>query len=321
MPSDDEQPNLTPLAGGHRGETFLAAIGGEKTVVRIYGRSWARRGDAAAEIDAATLRLVSGLVPAPAVIEVRRGNGDSGLPPLLVTSFVEGSRLDDLLPKLDEKELRTVSRNVGVIVARLAQMPMLTMGPFVDGRLRVGSVPPDAHALSDRVEAKILQSPALRAWSSTDLKALRGYALHSQGMLSDVLRRTLVHGDFDPTNVLVDRETLTVTAVVDWELAHAGVPLADLGNLLRVTRTLPEKPRALLQETVLRAYAELVPDAPPGIGAKRTAQLALDHLHERARAADLAKLVELAARGEESPVTKAAHDLLQADVRAYRAQS
>jgi aminoglycoside phosphotransferase (APT) family kinase protein len=42
-------------------------------------------------------------------------------------------------------------------------------------------------------------------------------------------RRTLVHGDFRNGNLLVDESGLV--AVLDWELAHLGDPLQDLGYL------------------------------------------------------------------------------------------
>jgi aminoglycoside phosphotransferase (APT) family kinase protein len=42
-------------------------------------------------------------------------------------------------------------------------------------------------------------------------------------------RRTLVHGDFRLGNVIVDTDGLA--AVLDWELAHAGDPMEDLGWL------------------------------------------------------------------------------------------
>ena len=40
--------------------------------------------------------------------------------------------------------------------------------------------------------------------------------------------RVLVHGDYGPQNVLIDPETLRITAVLDWEWAHAGHPVEDL---------------------------------------------------------------------------------------------
>ena len=35
----------------------------------------------------------------------------------------------------------------------------------------------------------------------------------------------LVHGDYGPQNVLLDRADLEITAVLDWEWAHAGHPV------------------------------------------------------------------------------------------------
>jgi aminoglycoside phosphotransferase (APT) family kinase protein len=45
-------------------------------------------------------------------------------------------------------------------------------------------------------------------------------------------RACLVHGDYKFPNVMIDVETGAVRAVLDWELATLGDPLADLGNLL-----------------------------------------------------------------------------------------
>jgi aminoglycoside phosphotransferase len=40
--------------------------------------------------------------------------------------------------------------------------------------------------------------------------------------------RVLVHGDYGPNNVLLDPATSQVTAILDWEWAHAGDPAEDL---------------------------------------------------------------------------------------------
>jgi len=45
----------------------------------------------------------------------------------------------------------------------------------------------------------------------------------------------LVHGDFNPTNVLI--EDGRVSAVIDWEFAHSGAPWGDIGNLRRHVST------------------------------------------------------------------------------------
>jgi aminoglycoside phosphotransferase (APT) family kinase protein len=219
-----EFASLEPLDGGWSGETFVADAGGERTVVRIYG---GRRGPAAAEIDAAVLRLVRGLVPVPAVLEVRRPDPTTGLPGLLVTEFLPGVRGDLLLPTLDGDGLRRVGRAVGRIVATLGGMPQLERGIFADGDLTV--------------EPLELELPPLLG----DLGAA------AQALLDEETRTCLVHSDLNPKNLLVDPHTLEISGLLDWEFAHAGHPFTDLGNVLRFDR------EPAYVEAVLTGYAEL----------------------------------------------------------------
>lgn len=279
---------LAPLAGGHSGETFLAESAGERSVVRIYGERSAWRGPEAAQVDAAVLRLVRGLLPVPEVLEARRPDPAAGSPGLLVTSFLPGTRLDLLLPELDEAARRTVGRHLGALVARLAQMPMPRPGIFVDGDLRVEPLP--GGDLVGFVEAR-RRATALEDWVPQAYDALLGVADRAAGMLETVRRTCLVHSDLNPKNLLVDPGSLEVTGLLDWEFAHAGLPVTDLGNLLRFER------EPVFMEAVLGVYMDRVPDA-------------TDDTLDLARAADLYALVDLAARRGQNPVAERAHDLL-----------
>lgn len=288
-------PSLTPLAGGHSGETFLAEVAGERSVVRIYAGRGAGRGENAAEVDAAVLRLVRGLLPVPEVLEVRRADVSAGTPALLVTSWLAGTRLDELLPEIDDELAATIGHHLGMVVARLAQMPMLTAGVFLDGELRVAPMPPELADLPSWVETRSAGT-ALGEWAEAGRAALGDLADRAQEILDLTDRACLVHSDFNPKNVLVDPSTGEVTGLLDWEFAHAGSPFTDLGNLLRFDR------RSAFAEAVLAAYSENVVDAP-------------DDLLDRARAADLFALVDLAARRGENPVADRAHHLLLAVAR------
>jgi aminoglycoside phosphotransferase (APT) family kinase protein len=115
-------------------------------------------------------------------------------------------------------------------------------------------------------------------------------AADADELLWDVGRVCLVHSDFNPKNLLVDMDTGTVTGLVDWEYAHAGLPYTDLGNLLRFER-------GQFGDAVFAAYERHTPTPDP--------QALL-----RARAADLWALVELASRAGANPVTDRAHALL-----------
>jgi aminoglycoside phosphotransferase (APT) family kinase protein len=282
--------SLVPLEGGHSGQTFLAEAVGERTVVRIYARP-SHRGSAAHEVDAALLSLVRGLVPVPEVLEVRHAAGD-GMPALLVTSFLPGRRADLLLPDLNVAGLEALGTHLGALLARLAAMPMLRTGMFVDGDLRI-----------DPFVAADLDLTAYVGGLGLDLgpgeqAGLDEVAEAAQADLDTVRRVSLVHSDFNPKNLLVDPETLEVTGLVDWEFAHAGNPYADLGNLLRFDR------EPAFADAVLSTYAEAMGEHP---------QRVLD----LARAADLFALAELAARRGQNPVADRAHARLRA-IGAHR---
>ncbi len=284
---------LTPLAGGHSGETFLADVAGERTVVRVYGGRGRARGAEAPAIDAAVLRLVRGLLPVPDVLEVQRARPEVDAPGLLVMSYLPGARLDLLLPDLPEDARVTVGHRLGVLLARLAMMPLSRPGRFVDDRLLVEPFP--EADLAGFLEAR-RAGTALADWPASDHAALLRVADHAQALVDRVRRACLVHGDLNPKNLLVDPTTLEVTGLVDWEFAHAGTPGEDLGNLLRFDRDPP------FADAVLAAYRRDAVDAGADV---------LD----RARAADLVALVDLAARRGESPVTERAHALLTAIAR------
>lgn len=286
---------LVPLAGGHSGETFLAEAAGERSVVHIYAGRGATRGDNAAEVDAAVLRLVRGLVPVPEVLEVRRADPSAGTPALLVTSHLPGRRLDEVLPDADEDLAAALGAEVGAVLSRLAQMPMPRAGTFLDGELRIGPLPPGAEDLPAWV-ATHLTDTSLSDWSSEDQAALTELAEKAQDIADRSTRVCLVHSDFNPKNLLVDPGNATVTGVLDWEFAHAGSPFSDVGNLLRF-----DVPAAFA-DAVLTTYAGRVPDAPAD-------------LLDRGRAADMWALVELAARAGANPVAQRAHDLLLAIAR------
>ena len=83
-------------------------------------------------------------------------------------------------------------------------------------------------------------------------------------------RRGIVHGDFRLDNVVLDPSGPEVAAVLDWEMATLGDPLADLGLLLTYAGALAEVDNPIAEamsaqlgwpdgETLVELYSELVP--------------------------------------------------------------
>jgi aminoglycoside phosphotransferase (APT) family kinase protein len=288
--------SLTPLDGGWSGETFVAEVAGERSVVRIYAGA-SHRGENAHDVDAALLRLVRGLVPVPEVLDVRRADPGADLPALLVTSFLPGVRADLLLPELDDRGLAVLGSRLGRILADLAGMPMLRSGPFVDGDLSIGSFTMEGQSIDGLPAFLAGHEEAFVHWRQSELEGLRELVVDAQALLDTVGRFCLVHSDVNPKNLLVDPDTLEVTGLLDWEFAHAGHPYTDLGNLLRFDR------QPALAAAVLEAYVARHGGTP-------------EEALAMARAADLWALVDLAARRGQNPVADRAHDLLLAIARS-----
>jgi aminoglycoside phosphotransferase (APT) family kinase protein len=286
--------SLVPLEGGWSGQTFVAEAAGERSVVRVYPP--ASRDGVGAELDAAVLRLVRGLVPVPEVLEVRPGDASLDRPGLLVTSWVDGVRGDEVLPTLSSAQLSGLGSRLGDLAADLGGMPMLRAGTFADPELTVRPFDLDLPAYVADLE------PRLGHLSVDELDGLREVAVEAQTLLDTVGRVCLVHSDLNPKNLLLDPVSLDLVAVLDWEFAHAGHPFTDLGNLLRFDRD-PAYAGAMLE-----AYA-----ARRGVPPEQALPLA--------RAADLFALAELSTRRAENPVAARADRLLRAVARARDADA
>lgn len=89
---------------------------------------------------------------------------------------------------------------------------------------------PEAAAAELASWERILRKDQIESYPELD------FALAVLGNSAPVSARTvLVHGDFKPGNILI--ENGRVTSLLDWELAHLGDPLEDLGWVTQPLRT------------------------------------------------------------------------------------
>ena len=284
---------LAPLAGGYSGETFVAGVGDDAAVVRVYARNPER-----AVIDAALLRLLRGVAPVPSVIESRAPTDES--PGLLVTGLVPGVSLDQVLARpprrLDWEEL---GLSLGYLLGRLSCLPYLRPGAFVDADLTLSSAgfPSDLRAWAQHHR----DTGRLATWQEHDWSALLELIDQAGDLLDTDVdtpadRTVLVHSDFNPKNILVDTREWYVTALVDWEFAHAGSVYADFGNFTRFERD------DRLIEPMIEAMVDTAPSS-------------LRDPYGKGRAVDLWALIELAGRPHSNPVAEMATTLLLAQAR------
>jgi aminoglycoside phosphotransferase (APT) family kinase protein len=213
-----------PLTSGRANTVYAVETTHGKLVLRLHVRS-----PESCAKERALHALVQGSVPIAPLLGVCEDLDVVGHP-FSVTAFVEGATLEQVLLGGNELRIETAARSLGHTLARLTQFRFQTFGDL----------------LAERGGHGLHVSP----WSSSDFYRLilfESLAASRLGALRDRVWRLvqtsgerfvdrwpphLVHGDFNPSNLLLDASG-EVSAVLDWEFSHAGKLWMDLGNLLR----------------------------------------------------------------------------------------
>jgi len=234
--------SAAPLAGGLRNANFKVALDGSPgtVVLRLYEHdaSICRK-------EADILRRLAGVVPVPQLYQVKEGVSEE-LPPFALMQYVDGITFHELKNRRDREAIAQAARSAGETLAAIAGVsfdragwlgPGLAVGaPLLEG--------PDP--LPRFLDLCLAQPIAERRIPAEWRHRVRDGVWQCAARLAELdTDPRLVHGDFNRRNLLVRPAGghWRVTAVLDWEFAVAGSPLADVGSFLRY-----EKPDAPLVE-------------------------------------------------------------------------
>ncbi|MFI5619638.1 phosphotransferase [Streptomyces sp. NPDC051567] len=241
---------MDPLPGGFTNDMAVltarrpGAAGAERYVLRRYrpGGSRVPRNTCAVEI-AVLGRAAARAVPVTAVVAADPQGRATGRPTLLYR-FVDGTPLSQVLADGPASgDARALGRAVGTVLARIGRVRLPRPGVFGDSSLV--PAPDGAAPLGDLpgfVDHCLVTAAPDGPLSGTDAAVLRALARRGPRAVTSVAgESSLVHGDFNPKNVLVQRRAgqWAVAAVLDWELAFSGSPLFDVGNMLRFAHEYP----------------------------------------------------------------------------------
>ena len=176
-------------------------------VLRLYNRGNAER-------ETYVMDLVRDIVPVP--LEIDRGDTWS------VFSFLDG----ELLEAVPEH-----SGAAGEALARISSVVFDSPG-WINAD---GSVSAFSFGNVKGFVSEMLDNTDVRAWIGQEtVDAIHKILIRETKRINEIgAECRLVHGDFNPTNILV-REGV-VSGILDWEFCHSGTPYMDIGNLLRNT--------------------------------------------------------------------------------------
>jgi aminoglycoside phosphotransferase (APT) family kinase protein len=223
-------PRATLIAGGRSNLTYLLDDGTRRFVLRRppLGHVLATAHDMGREYRVIRA-LAGGAVPVPQPLAECTDTTITGAPFYLM-AHVDGMvlRRRDDLAGLDQAARDHLARAMMDVLARLHAVDV------------------DAAGLADFGRPEGFMARQVRRWSA-QLEASRSRDLPGIEALRDALAadvpepapgrgRSVVHGDYRLDNLVVAppqaSDPLAVRAVLDWEMATVGDPLADLGLLL-----------------------------------------------------------------------------------------
>ncbi|AXI76751.1 phosphotransferase family protein [Peterkaempfera bronchialis] len=241
------------IAGGKSNLTYTVTDGTSRWVLRRppLGHVLATAHDMAREY-----RVISALadtaVPVPATYLLCEDPDVLGAPFYLMEE-VHGTvyRTAEQTAGLGADRARTISARLVDVLAELHAVDPAEVGLADFGR-------PDGF-MARQVERWRRQFEASR---SREIKGMDELYGRLRGSVPEAQRVAVVHGDYRLDNAILDPDD-RVTAVLDWEMATLGDPLADLG-LMRVyweiSRDLPQNPvsSAVSADAGFPAMAELV---------------------------------------------------------------
>lgn len=193
-------------------------------------------------------RIISALegssVPVPAVLGVCEDSRVSAAP-LVLMEHVDGVVVDDM----------------GVAEALAPEVRASLSDSLVATLATIHAVDLEATGLVDLAKHGHYAERQLRRWSA-QWDAARTRDLPALDELTEILRRSvppqhntvLVHGDFHLRNLIASHREGRVRAVLDWELATLGDPLADLGSFLAYWPEQDDPPTGLFAASALPGF-------------------------------------------------------------------
>lgn len=179
--------------------------------------------------------MLHSIVPIPQIYYI--GKLDSYQFALM--QFMPGIWLREFLLVHPENEIKPVMVEAGRILSKIQQVQFLKAG-FFDNDLTIKQ-PLNQNDYS-LYATECLHHPVVATQLGAEIIAkIKTFIKKYEFLLPDEHQHHLVHGDYDPANILVDYQgdQWRISAILDWEFAFSGSYLTDVANMLRYTHQMP----------------------------------------------------------------------------------
>lgn len=179
--------------------------------------------------------LLKQTVPVPTIYYI----GDYKTYRFAITEYISGITLSNLLLGQTPYELEPLMYEVGTILAKITIYKFPKAG-FFDKDLNITkNITKDSYI---EFAKDCLDNSIILDQLAPDIISKIHFCLEKYSHLfPEEDEKNLVHGDFDPANILVDKihGTWKITGILDWEFSFSGSVLWDVANMLRYAHHMP----------------------------------------------------------------------------------
>ena len=179
--------------------------------------------------------LLKDIVPIPHIYAI----GDYNDYRFAIAPFIKGMTLRDLLLSNTPHDIKSLMTEAGFYLSKIQKIKFQSAG-FFDKDLNL--MPFDAENTEHDFIKKCLKNTiVLKHINGENCSKIAYYVDIYKSELIDLNEKSLVHGDYDPTNILVDLidNHWKITGILDWEFAFSGSFLQDVANMLRYAHHMP----------------------------------------------------------------------------------
>jgi hypothetical protein len=175
-------------------------------------------------------------VPVPEVLYADADGNHAGLP-YLITGWIDGLEFESVISMENINDINISAYSCGRSLALLGMVASTEIGLDMERGILRGPIPrKEGMDLLESIELSLSGHHLNRRLGVDNVDKIRTFVRkNSHYLQGDGLRMAVVHGDFMPHNLLIGglgkREA--IAWVIDWEFAHWGPSIVDIGAMLR----------------------------------------------------------------------------------------
>lgn len=156
-----------------------------------------------------------------------------------IIEYLPGKTLRKILLSYKKIDISTIMNKVGEILGVIAGTTFSKSG-FFNKNLEIEESAqfPSFESFSQEILKDERVKKALKKQKRDEILSL--FKIY-KNLLPSKEEKNLVHGDFDPANILVVEKNgeLEISGILDWEFSFSGSTLCDVANMLRYAHKMP----------------------------------------------------------------------------------